>query len=423
MTARPVVLVADRVWDGVSSRPAERGFVRVANGRIDAVGAESELGVDVEARELGDVTLMPGLINAHVHITFCASTTLLDDYFRERDAGFETLMRRAADNLRRAVSVGCTTVRDLGTLNPVVFAAREAVRDGTLVGPDIVAAGEGITSNGGHCHFFGIEAEGVDAVRDAVRRQHEAGADCIKVFATGGNLTPGTDPFSPQYSLDELRAVVDEAKSVHLPVASHAHAREGIRRSVEARVDTIEHCLFETPDGLDFDERVAADMAEKGIAAVPTHGVSNLAMLADPGLIDALPPERQLVVRRILAKLPQAWKNFERMRELGVRIIAGTDAGIPNRHFDSFAADLAVLANDGPGVAMGARATLMAATSECAAALGLADRGTLRPGMRADLLAVEGNPLERIEDVRRTRFVMVGGRALHHEDAKHGGVA
>jgi imidazolonepropionase-like amidohydrolase len=419
VTERPVVLLADRVWDGVAARPIERGFVRVMDGLLDAVGTADGLGSDVDARDLGDVTLMPGLINAHVHITFCASPTLLADYFRERDAGFETLMRRAADNLRRAVSVGCTTVRDLGTLNPVVFAAREAVRDGTLVGPDIVAAGEGITSDGGHCYFFGIEAEGIDAVRAAVRRQHAAGADCIKVFATGGNLTPGTDPFSPQYTLDELRAVVDEAKSVDLPVASHAHATEGIRRSVAAHVDTIEHCMFETRDGLDFDERLAAEMAEKGIAAVPTHGVSNIAMLADPDLIDALPLERQLVVRRILAKLPRVFGNFARMRELGVRVIAGTDAGIPNRHFDSFAADLAVLANEGPGVAMGARATLMAATSECADALGLTDRGTLEVGKRADLIAVAGDPLHRIEDVCATRFVMSGGRVA--VDVQDGG--
>jgi imidazolonepropionase-like amidohydrolase len=407
---RPVAIVADRVWDGVSPRPIEHGFVRVAGGVIDAVGPASELPSDAERRDLGDVTLLPGLINAHVHITFCASTTVLDDYFRERDAGFETLMKRAAENLRRAISVGCTTVRDLGTLNPVVFAAREAVRDGTLVGPDIVAAGEGITSNGGHCYFFGIEAEGEDAVRAAVQRQHAAGADVVKIFATGGNLTPGTDPFSPQYSAGELRTCVDTARALGLPVASHAHATEGIRRSVAAGVNTIEHCFFETPDGLDFDEHVAAEMASKQIAAVPTHGVSLMRYLADPTLVDDLPPERQVVIRRILSKIPQAMRNFARMRELGVPIVSGTDAGIPNRHFDDFAADLTVLAEDGIGIGMGARAALMAATSENARMLGLDDRGSLVRSKRADLLAVAGNPLEHIEDVQQTRFVMSGGR-------------
>ncbi len=399
--------VADRVWDGRSSRPVDRGFVRIADGVIDAVGLASDLGSDADATDLGDVTLMPGLINAHVHITFCASTTVLDDYFREREDGIGALKRRAEENLRRAADVGVTTVRDLGTLNEIVFDAQERIRDGSLVGPDIIAAGEGITSNGGHCYFFGIEAEGVDAVRAAVRRQHDAGADCIKIFATGGNLTPGTDPFSPQYSLEELRAVVDEANGVGLPVASHAHAPEGIRRSVAARVNTIEHCLFETPDGLAFDERVAAEMAEARIAAVPTHGVSIIRMLNDASVIDELPPARQAVVRRIVSKLPEAMKNFARMRELGVPIIAGTDAGIPNRHFDDFAADMSVLAD---GVGLGPLATCEAATSGCAEMLGLHDRGVLEAGKRADLLAVAGDPLRRIENLVRTVLVVCGGR-------------
>ena len=404
--------LADRVWDGVADRPIDRGFVRIDGDVIDAVGRAADLPSDASPRDLGDVTLLPGLINAHVHITFCASTTVLDDYFREQQAGVATLMARAEENLRRAVSVGCTTVRDLGTLNDVVFAARERIRAGALVGPDIVAAGEGITSNGGHCYFFGIEAEGVDAVRAAVRRQHEAGADVVKIFATGGNLTPGTDPFSPQYSTDELVACVDEARSRGLPVSAHAHATEGIRRSVAAGVNTIEHCFFETREGLDFDERIAAEMATKQIAAVPTHGVSTQRFLADPSLMDELPPERQVNVRRIVSKLPEAMRNFARMRELGVPVIAGTDAGIPNRHFDDFAADLASLANDGSGIGMGPRAALVAATSENARILGLADRGVLAPGLRADLLAVGGNPLERIEDVTDTRLVVCAGRVV-----------
>lgn len=407
-----MIFLADRVWDGIAARPIERGFVRVEGPTIGAVGRAADLPSGAATRDLGDVTLLPGLINAHVHITFCASTTVLDDYFKERDAGYETLMARAEDNLRRAVEVGCTTVRDLGTLNDVVFAARERIRDGSLVGPDIVAAGEGITSNGGHCYFFGIEAEGVDAVRAAVRRQHDAGADLVKIFATGGNLTPGTDPFSPQYSADELVACVDEARSRGLPVSAHAHATEGIRRSVAAGVNTIEHCFFETPTGLDFDERIAVEMADKQIAAVPTHGVSLLKYIADPALVAELPEARRVVVNRLLGKLPAVMRNFARMRELGVPVIAGTDAGIPNRHFDDFAADLSILANDAPGIGLGPLDALRASTSESARHLGLGDRGVLAPGRRADLLAVEGDPLSRISDVRRTALVVCAGRVL-----------
>jgi imidazolonepropionase-like amidohydrolase len=399
------------VWDGESTKPIEHGFVQISHGSITAVGRTAELGTDVVARDLGDVTLMPGLINAHVHITFAASQMLLDDYFREREAGIDVLMERARDNLAKAVSVGCTTVRDLGTLNEVVFAAREAIREGTLEGPDIIAAGEGITSTGGHCYFFGVEAEGADAVRAAVRRQHDAGADVIKIFATGGNLTPGSDPFSPQYSLSELSAAVDEARSCGLPVSSHAHSPEGISRSVVAGVNTIEHCMFETPSGVAFDEQIAEAMAEAGIAAVPTHGVSIMRYLADPAALDDLPPERQATRRRLIGRFPEVMRNFKRMHEMGVPLISGTDAGIPSRKFDDYAADLTVLANES-GVGLGAYEALVAATSRCAERLNLSDRGVLRPGKRADILAVGGNPLERIEDMQRTLMVIVGGRTV-----------
>ena len=410
----PQSYVAARVWDGESRRPLENGFVRVSNGRIDAIGPASELGSDASVRDLGDVTLMPGLINAHVHITFCASTTVLDDYLRERDAGVDTLMARAKENLAEAVSVGCTTVRDLGTLNDVIFSARQAVREGTLDGPDIVAAGEGITSNGGHCHFFGVEAEGEDAVRAAVRRQHDAGADVIKIFATGGNLTPGTNPFAPQYSEAELVAAVEEARTHGLPVSSHAHSPDGIKRSVAAHVNTIEHCMFETPTGVEFDERVAEEMAERGIAAVPTVGHGFLRYLSDPSLFEAddLPPERYEIRRRIISKLPEVLGNFRRMRELGVPVIAGTDAGIPNRHFDDFTADLAVFSWDEVGIGMTPYETLVAATSDCARQLGLDDRGVLKAGKRADFLAVDGNPLEHVDALRDPCLVVVGGRVV-----------
>jgi imidazolonepropionase-like amidohydrolase len=404
------VLVADRVWDGVSPGPIQRGFVRIEDGTISAVGRAADLPGDATFEDLGDATILPGLINAHVHITFRASMTVLDDYLRERDAGFDTLYARAEENLRAAIACGTTTVRDLGTLNDVVFAARSAIREGKLDGPDIVAAGEGITSNGGHCHFFGIEAEGEDALRAAVRRQHDAGADCIKVFATGGNLTPGTDPFAPQYSQAELQAVVDEANVAGLPVASHAHSPDGIRRSTAVRVNTIEHCFFETPDGIDFDERCAEDMAEAGIAVVPTQGISLLAFFRDPALLDELPPDA--TPRRLVPKMERALRNFARMRELGVSIIAGTDAGIPRRHFGDFAADLACWSIDDGGIGMGPLEAMKGATSECARLLGLEDRGVLEPGRRADVLVVDGNPLDDIGDITRTRRVMVAGRRI-----------
>ena len=403
--------VADRVWDGVAGASIGRGFVTVTNGTIEAFGRAADLPEGSEVTDLGDATLMPGLINAHVHITFDASPQVFETHLAAREAGFDTLYELGRANLLDSVRGGVTTVRDLGTQNDVVFAAQAAVRDGSLVGSDIVAAGEGLTSVGGHCWFFGVECAGEDALRAAVRRQHDAGADVIKVFATGGNLTPNTDPFAPQFSEDELRAVVDEARGFSLPVAAHAHAPEGIRRAVAARVNTIEHCTFETPDGLAFDERAAVQMAEHGVVAVPTPGASILAFIADPSLIEQLPEPGRSVVRRIASKIPEISKYFQRMRDLGVQIITGTDAGIPNRPFGDFAADLVVYAGSDIGFGLGTRGTLVAATSGCAAALGLDDRGVLAPGKRADVIAVEGDPLTNLTDLQRTKLVLVAGRS------------
>ena len=409
-TAVRHVLVADRVWDGTAAQPIDRGFVAVEEGRIASVGRAADLPEDAAVRDLGDATVLPGLINAHVHITFNATPTVVADYLHEKDAGFDALMDRARDNLGRAVDVGVTTVRDLGTLNEVVFAAQSQIRDGRLRGPDIVAAGEGITSPGGHCYFFGIECEGEEAMRAAVRRQHDAGANAIKVFATGGNLTPGSDPLAPQFSLEEICALTDEARGLGLSVASHAQGVEGIRRSVTARVNTVEHCSWGTPQGPALDERTAEEMAAEGIAAAPTVGSSILNYLADPSLLESFPDDLRPRIERLMSAYPKMTANVARMREIGVTIITGTDAGIPNRRFDDFAADIQAYTNEQYGVGMQPRDVLIAATSDCASTLGLNDRGILIPGKRADILAVSGDPLTEISDLARTKLVMVAGK-------------
>ena len=405
------IFVADRVWDGVADEAIARGFVAIEGEKIEAVGRAADLPVGSTVTDLGDATLLPGLINAHVHITFSSSRTVLDDYLSEKEGGVDVLTRRAEDNLQRAIGIGITTVRDLGTLNAVIFPMRERIRSGTFAGPDIIAAGEGITSHGGHCYFFGIEAEGVDDLRAAVRRQRDAGAEVIKVFATGGNLTPNTDPFSPQYSLEELRAVVDEANACSLHVASHAHAPEGIRRSVAANVSTIEHCFFDQPKGIEFDERVVEEMAAKQITVVPTMGASIRKFIDDPSLIDSVPEPGRTTLRRVAGRYKEIEANFRRMMEMGVRLIAGTDAGIPERTFDSLTDDLSMYSDD-DHLGLGPRRALRSATSEAAAAIGVSDRGVLAPGKRADLLAVDGDPLATITDIGRTKLVVASGRPV-----------
>jgi len=406
-----MLLKAARLWDGLQPEIINKAFLLVKDGKIAAIGRQEELGSDnpIPAHNLGDCTLMPGLINMHAHLNFNASDKVLADYFREKEAGLTTLTLRAVDNMQRALKSGVTTLRDCGTLNEVVFGIRAAVESGLLVGPRVIASGNGITITGGHCYYFGIEADTADEVRKAVRSQAKAGADFIKIFATGGNLTPGSNPIESQYTETELKAATTEAKKLGKLVASHAHGPEGIRNSVAARVNTLEHCTFMVPGGVDYDVEVVREIAEAGIFVVPTLSVSLARKIAaDPNYGKGNP----IITRYINMRVKRS-ENFYRMRETGVRLVSGSDSGIPGVFFEDFAADVGVLVNE---VGLSPFQALLTATSEAAVACGLNDTGVLAVGKRADLLAVAGNPLENIAGLEATRFVAVAGKvALQKE--------
>ena len=198
----PIVIKAGRVYDGVADRAMEHAYVVVDGNTIEAVGPQTELTGSAErfaqVLDLGaGATVLPGLINMHTHMSFSSGDSIFDDHQRE---SYETKLIRAVTNVQAALRTGVTTVRDCGTLNGIAFAVRAAVESGTMVGPRIIASGEGITTTGGHLWFCGVEADSDVEVRRAVRAQVKAGADFIKVFATGGGSTPGTNAFAAQYS-------------------------------------------------------------------------------------------------------------------------------------------------------------------------------------------------------------------------------
>jgi imidazolonepropionase-like amidohydrolase len=408
MTNRKL-LKAARIWDGASPELLYNGFLLVKDGKIEALGLQSDLGVNeelaagAEVYELEDCTLLPGLINMHTHLTFNASDAVLADHLREKAAGLPTMTIRALDNMQRSLKIGVTTIRDCGTLNAVAFSVRAAVESGLLIGPRVVASGDGITTTGGHCYYFGIEADSADEVRKAVRSQVKAGADFIKIFATGGNLTPGTNQYEAQYSEEELKVATAEARRLGRKVASHAHGTPGIRNSVAAGVDTIEHCSFITPDGVEYDPDIAEEIARQEIFVVPTFSIGlNRKIMANPNYGKDNPS-----LARFIASRPYRYQNTRRLFDLGVVLVSGSDSGIPGVPFDDFVYDLAILVND---LGLTPYQTLLTATAHAARACGLSDTGTLAAGKRADLLAVAGNPLEKIEDLAATRLVAANGR-------------
>ncbi|MGQ0463829.1 MAG: amidohydrolase family protein [Sporichthyaceae bacterium] len=408
MTNAPLLLTADRVWDGLAAAPIQYGFVLIEEGTIRAVGARTELGAvhpQWQTIDLPGATLMPGLIDGHVHLTFSAANATVAEYEREAAEGLCTLTLRAARNLALSAACGVTTVRDLGTLNEVAFAARAAVADGRIVGPRVLTSGEPITVTGGHCHWFSHQCDTPDDVRVAVRRQVSAGADTIKIFASGGMLTPRTNPAAPQFDAPELAACLREARRLGVPVAAHAHSAEAIALAVAAGVDTLEHCSFETADGgVAYDPAVGEAMAAAGIAFCPTEG--DISRLADDPALNGLP-----MVQGLLRRLPYVRAAKRRLLAAGAPMLSGTDAGVPSRPFGEYPRDLAALVGE-EGLGLTARQVLLSATSGAAEILRLPDTGVLAPGRRADLLAVDGDPLRDIGDLRRTRAVWVAGRGV-----------
>ena len=401
----PILITAGRVYDGVAERPLEHAYVVLEGEAITAVGRQADVtgsrGHFAQVIDLGaEVTVLPGLINMHTHMSFSTGASIFDDHQRESD---ETKLIRAVENVQAALRTGVTTIRDCGTLNSIAFAVRAAVESGLMIGPRVIASGAGITTTGGHLWFCGVEADSAEEVRRAVRTQVKAGADFIKVFATGGNSTPGTNSCAAQYSEAEMCALTEEARRLDKRVAVHAHGTPGVLTSLAARVTTIEHCSFLHPSGIQYEPAQGRHIAEAGIYVCPTiaHGRGK-ALLRDQ---DPTTPQ----VTQFLARRAARFALVRQLVAQGVQLVSGSDAGITDNTFAGYPEDLVLTVE---GIDLSPRAVLQSATSVAAAALGRADLGRIAPGTAADLLAVHGNPLQDIRALTRPRLVVARGRVV-----------
>ena len=375
-------LVGGHIWIG-TGRETVRGEVSVSDGTIVAAGDTGE----GEPIDVSGCTVIPGLIEAHAHLCFNGESGWRAVYDSDTPG---RMLLRMADAGRRMVEAGITTVRDLGAPTALALEARAAFRDGLAKGPDLLVSGAPITTTGGHCHFMGGEADGEIELRRAVRERVKAGCDWIKVMATGGNMTPRTNPLRAQYPVDELRAVVSEAHRLRRPVAAHCHGTEGIRNAVEAGVDTIEHCSFAGEAGVEQDEETIARIAERGIVISPTIS-AGYRLWPDDGR-----REQRRALSRALVRH-------------GCAMVMSTDCGIPNVPHDALAEGMEV-AQELTGLSPGD--VLALATSRAAALLGMDNRGTIEEGKRADLVVVAGDPAADLSALRRVRMVFRSGERV-----------
>lgn len=407
-----VVLKADRVIDGTGRAVILKGALVVSNNVIVAVGKASEVKVPAGARviDLGDATLMPGFIDSHTHII----GRVLGDregenaLFRDYDS-FGAIL--GVGNAERTLMAGFTTIRNVGARNFDDFALRKAINDGFVSGPRILAAGHSIGITGGHCDENGFRpgaadhdyrsgiADGVDEVRKAVRYQAKYGADVIKTCATGGVLSEGDAVGVPQYTYEELKAMVDEATKLERKVAAHAHGTEGIKIAVRAGVASIEHGSF-------LDDEGARMMADKGTFLVPTLMAGEaVEKLAKAGILTGLRGEKALAAA---SAMRNAIKIAIRNK---VRIALGTDAGVIPHGTNG--REFFLMVEWG---GMDPLAAINAGTLNAAILLGLDKTiGSLEQGKVADIVAVSGDPTADIGNMQKPIFVMRNGHVFRNE--------
>jgi len=382
----PEILTAPQVMTG--DETVVDGAVVLGDRTVDWAGPAAALPAEYLSLPRTDYpgsTILPGLIDSHVHLAFDGGPNPAARMRAETDEQQLMLMLRSA---RQLLGVGVTTARDLGGRGYLAVAVRDAIAAGLARGPRLVVAAAPVTVTGGHCWFMGGEADSEEDLRRLVRTHHKHGADLIKVMSTGGFMTDGSAPWYAQFTTAQLAVIVEEAARVDKPVAAHAHGIEGIRRAVEAGVTTIEHCSFVTETNeRRFTEALAARIAERGMFVCPT--VSGSA-----------PYVAQLTGVEVGAYV-------KAMHDMGVRIIAGTDAGVDNNPHHQYVGGLEYLVTLGFQPAQ----VLAMATTEAAAALGLgAVIGRLAPGYDADIIVVPGDPQVDISVLRELRRVIARGR-------------
>ncbi len=396
------VLTGATLIDGNGGEPIANSAVYVKGERIDWVGSAADLPTEAQDAEQIDVSgtwLMPGLIDAHIHICYNGSESVFALLEKHRDE----LVLEAVDICKRTLSHGVTAIRDVGGEQFIEMSLRKAINRGFIEGPRMKLSGRVISMTGGHAHFIAREADGPDEMRKAAREQIKAGADLVKLMATGGTATPGQDIHASQLTVAEISAVTEVAHMMGRKVAAHCHGTGGIRNCMLGGVDTIEHGTY-------LDDETADMMVENGAALVLTLGAGNPDLESYP-----LSPVQQADAERRKPMIEQGVKQIRGTialaRAKGIFLGIGTDAGgnpLAPHNF-SMARELELLVDND----LTALEAISIGTRNNAEILDMADDiGTVEAGKYADLLLTNADPLVDIRNLRDIAAVVKGGKKV-----------
>ena len=419
MTRPTKYVTADRVANADMSGWLHDCAVRIVDDKIDAVVRLTDLPSDIdetsEVVRLGDVSLIPGLVDSHCHMHCSATADAQKLALEERD-DIQRLTMRAVTAMRKAVLAGTTTVRDIGSRNEVAFSIKQAIKDRAIPGPRLLVTGTPITITAGHCWFFGTQADTVDDVAKAVRNQVRLGADAIKIMSTGGMFTPTANPRLPQYSAEAIAVAVREAARSGITVAAHCLSTDGVKNCVEANVHNLVHARWYSQDpakGLDFDIDTTKRMADQGQWVDPTIGHGMLGHeVAARG--EAPPRAVHWSVAASDVTDKDHYETLDVMHDEGVRFINGLDMGMPHGTHDRSAANAWSFVEN---LGWDNWSALRMATSDTAEALGVDDEvGSISPGKVADMAAFDGDPAANIRELDRASTVIQAGNVIKLRD-------
>ena len=420
MDSRITAIKPGLLLDGLGGMPKQGFSVLLKGERILWVGPQDQLSSHHEfgnaadasdnhqVLELPQATLLPGLIDCHTHTNMPGDGRTGEEVARESD---DIRLLRSARNARRALESGVTTLCDCGSWNRTAFSLKDGIGLGLVDGPTVLVSGPPLTVTGGHLWFMGGEADGVDGVRRQVRYLIKQGADFIKVAASGGS-TLTSYPYRPSFKVDEIKAITEEAHNRGKPVAAHCRSTASMNNAVDGDVDLILHCFFTDTEGnYVFDEPTAERLAAAEVWVNPTHyiGKTRQIELLQKQEQEELTAEERAMLDRIEAGEPKRIDQFQKLTKMGVRLIGGSDCGWGSYQFGDFQGEVMSLTDFG----LSPMEAILAGTRDAAAAIGkLANIGTIEAGKQADLLLVEGNPVEDLAALRRVHTVFRGGRRV-----------